>query len=135
MVKIIRSKNLEINTTYEPGIQIGFGIDNNTVENPQMVLGRTIMPPGARNHCHYHVNCNVGNYTIRGRRRIFFGPPHEQQELVVEPGDFLFIAKGEIHGAVNLSDTEPVEIIFCYNGVSSIEEAKTIDVEPPYQSV
>ena len=131
MAKIIRAKDLEVNKTYEPGTNIEFGINNMTVENPGMVMGHTIMPPGSYNHLHYHVNCNVGVYTIRGRRRIFVGPKHEQQEFIIEPGDFIFVPKGEIHGAQNLSETEPVELIFCYCGVSSVEEAKTISIEPP----
>ena len=132
MAKIIRSKDIKSsNKTYQPPYGNWYGICSETVDNPKMVMTRTIIPPGGRNRAHYHVNCNAGMYQVKGRRRIFIGPSHDRQEFMAGVGDFIFIPRGEIHGTMNLSDTEPVELITCYCGVSSPEEAQTIYVDPP----
>jgi len=133
MATIIRKEGLKENKTYEPPLVIGFGINNKTVEVPKMVMGHTVLPPGRRNRRHYHVNCNVGVYRIKGRARLLLGPGHEQEEFEVGPGDFVFIPAGEIHAAMNLSDKESTEVVFCYVGVNSIEEANTIFVELPLE--
>ena len=131
MVTVIRAKDVNRDKKFEPPYSIEFGICNDTVHDPKMVLGHTVSPPGARIQRHYHVNCDVGQYRIRGYDRMIVGPDHEKQAIDVGPGDFVFIPRGIIHGGLNLSDTEPGEVIFCYIGVGSIEESKTIKIEPP----
>jgi uncharacterized RmlC-like cupin family protein len=136
MAVIIRGKDLKYHDHYGklPG-NLQFGIYNETVENPNMVMGhtlRTLNPPGRRGRRHYHANCNVGMYRIKGHARYFIGPDHDMQEVDVGPGDFLFVPQGEIHGPMNISETEgPSELVFCYIGVNSPQEAVTIYVDPP----
>jgi mannose-6-phosphate isomerase-like protein (cupin superfamily) len=72
-------------------------------------------------------------YRIRGHVRMLIGPEYNMQEFEVGPGDFVFIPQGEIHSPMNLSETEPTELVTCYIGVSSKEEARTIFVEPPLE--
>lgn len=133
MATIIRAKDLKTDSKYEPPFGIAFGINNKTVEDPKMVIGYTVEPPGAHEQRHYHANCDAVNYGIKGCRRLFIGPDHEMQEFIVGPGDFVFVPKGEIHGAMNLSESDTAELVFCYTGVSSKEEARTIFVEPPWK--
>ena len=138
MAKIIRTKNIVVDEVFEPGLKIERGIHTGTVENPKMVMGHTIIPPGARNQRHYHVKCDAGMYILKGQLRMFFGPDHNQQEVTVEPGDFVFIPQGETHGLLNLSEKEAAEIIFCIGGSSEDlkhykEESQTIKVEPPWK--
>jgi uncharacterized RmlC-like cupin family protein len=132
MAVVIRGKDLKgIDKEGKPG-HIHYGIYDEKVENPKIVMGHTITPPGARrSRLHYHANCNVGQYVISGRRRESVGPDYDRKEYDLEAGDFIFIPQGEIHGSMNLSDTEPSEIIFVYTGVNNRHEAKTIYVEPP----
>jgi uncharacterized RmlC-like cupin family protein len=136
MATLIRGKDVKYYDHYKKSAgNLQFGIDNETVENPKMVMGHTFnpkCPPGWRGRRHYHANCNVGMYRIKGRGRYLIGPDYDMQEVDVGPGDFLFVPQGEIHGPVNLSDTEgPVELVFCYIGVNSPQEAVTIYVDPP----
>jgi len=133
MAKIIKTKALKEDKTYEPPLAIGFGIDHKTIEDPKMVMGYTFIPPGGRNQRHYHVKNPAGMYIIKGRMRAFIGPDHNKQEFIIEAGDFVYVPQGEIHGIYNLSETEPAELVFCYPGVSSKEEAQTIFVEPPWK--
>lgn len=131
MAVLIRGKDLKaIDKDGKPG-NIQYGICNENVQNPKIVMGYSVAAPGTRGRRHYHANCSVGIYQISGYKREFIGPDYAKQEIDLEPGDFLFIPQGEIHGYQNLSDTEKVELVFCYTGVSSRDEARTIYVDPP----
>jgi len=61
--------------------------------------------------------------------RFFFGPKHEEQILDTEEGDFIYTARGEIHNAVNLSDTESAEIISVYVGAADKDASGKMLVE------
>ena len=52
------------------------------------------------------------------------------EEVDVGPGDFIFIPKGEIHGSMNISDSEPSEMVACYIGVGSPDETGIVFVDP-----
>ncbi len=104
MAKIIKPADVEEDRVYEPPLVVGFGINSTTVEDPKLTMGLTVVPPGGRNQAHYHVKCAAGLFIKKGRFRVFIGPKHEQQEAIVEEGDFLYVDQGEIHGLVNLSD-------------------------------
>jgi quercetin dioxygenase-like cupin family protein len=138
MAKIIRLKDVE-GQVYEPPLTGRRGIDMkfskgmaDLKERPHFTMSRVFIPPGARNQRHYHVKCDAGMHVLKGRLRVFFGPSHNQQEDIVEAGDFIYIPQGEIHGLINLSDSETVELVSCYGGVASWEEAQTVFIEPPW---
>jgi uncharacterized RmlC-like cupin family protein len=131
VAKIIKREGLTPDMRYGPNnLRAAYGIDRTTVENPKMTMQYSVVPPKARNQRHYHVTCDAGMYILKGRLRLFFGPDPLQEEAVVEPGDFVFIPQGEIHGLENLSDTEPAELIATYGGAGSKEEAQVIFMEP-----
>ena len=130
MAKVIRGKDLENINDYEPPYGIWCGISNKTVDNPRIAMSHVIVPAGTRNGRHYHTNCNSAVYTIKGRRRMLFGPDDKMEEVEVGPGDFIFIPKGEIHGSINVSDTEPSEMVACYIGVNSPDETGIVFVDP-----
>jgi uncharacterized RmlC-like cupin family protein len=132
MARIIKRKNLGDDRVYQPPQVIGFGVNSDTVDNPKMTIGHAVLPPGGRSQRHYHTNCNAGGYVIRGRQWLFLGPDDDMQKVIMEAGDFYFVAKGEIHGGLNLSDTEPVEVVFVYEGAANKEEAGTVFVEHLY---
>ena len=131
MGKVIRGKNIVPDKGMEPSLVIESGIDSKTVPNVTMNMVRTIIPPGARNRRHYHVTTNAANYILKGRLRYSFGPDYEKEEVVVEAGDFVFIPRGEIHGLLNLSNTEAAEMVALYDSVGSREASQPIFVEPP----
>ncbi len=131
MAKIIKREALVPDMRYGPkNLRAAYGIDRPTVGSQKMTMQYSVIPPGARNQRHYHVACDAGMYIVRGRLRLFFGPDHDSQEAVAEAGDFVFIPQGEIHGLENLSAVEPVELIACYGGAGSKEEAQVIFMEP-----
>ena len=131
--KIIRWKDRMPDPNYEPPLKPGRGIWSESVENPNLTLSRVVIPPGARNQRHYHVNCDAGMHILKGRLKLFFGPDHEMEEAIVEEGDFAFVPAGVIHGLMNLSDTEEAVLIASYGGVGSKEEAGVVLIEPRWK--
>ena len=95
-----------------------------------MMMARVVIPPGGRNQRHYHVETDAGMHILKGRLKMFLGPDHEMREVVAEEGDFVFAPRGEIHGLMNLSNTEPAELVATYNSVGTLEEAQTVFLEP-----
>ena len=129
---VVRAKDIEFEGGYEVPLRGQDGICSRTVENPRQTVAHVIIPPGGRNQRHYHVNCDAAGYIIKGRVKMFFGPDHEMEELIAEGGDFFYYPQGVIHGLINLSDTEPVELVSTYSGIGGKEEAGTMFVEPPW---
>ena len=115
---------------YADPLITGFGINGETVDNPGMVMGSSIMPPGGWNRRHYHVNADVAMYKIKGHDKLLIGPDHQIEELDFKAGDFVFIPKGEIHGAINIDNEEGL-LVFCYPGINSHAEGIKVYVEPP----
>ena len=125
MATVVHLSDLMVNRSYEPPCNIWFGICNDTVPGgASMVMGYTRSASDMKNERHYHANCNVGQYKIKGNDRILAGPDGQIQELEYKQGDFLFIPKGEIHSAEGTGDSN--ELIFCYIGVGSLAEAGTV---------
>jgi uncharacterized RmlC-like cupin family protein len=115
---------------YANPLVTGFGISDHSVENPEMVMGKSVIPPKGRNYRHYHINGDLAMFKIKGRDKLLIGPDHEIEELDFVEGDFVYIPRGEIHGAYNTLD-EPGLLVFCYIGVNNIEELQKIYVEQP----
>jgi quercetin dioxygenase-like cupin family protein len=130
MASIIRAGDYTADTSYEPPLVIGFGIDSKTVERPPAAMGKTVVPPGGRNQAHYHVKCDACLFIISGSLRFHMGDPDGEREVwVANAGDFVHVPRGEIHGTENASDTEEAHLVFCYPGVPDKEAAETVFVE------
>jgi oxalate decarboxylase/phosphoglucose isomerase-like protein (cupin superfamily) len=130
MANIIRPDQYPADTSYEPPLVIGFGIDSHTVEHPPAAMGRTVVPPGGRNQAHFHARSDACIFVISGSLRFFIGDPRgEPAAHVAHAGDFVHVPRGEIHGTENVSDTEEAQLVFCYPGVPDKEAAETVFVE------
>ena len=133
-VKVIRAKDVFIDKKFEPPVEPLMGINSKTVGYPiKMTMAKSIVPPGGRNQRHYHVATDAGMYVLKGRFKFFLGPDHEMKEVIGEEGDFVFVPRGEIHGFMNLSQTEPAAVIATYDDVGMLEESQTIFVEPVWK--
>lgn len=111
----------------QPTLRSRIGIDKDTVKNPGLAMSIVTIAPGGGSERDYHINGAQCVYVISGRVRWFIGPYSE--EIDMEPGDFLYIPRGEIHGNKNLSDTEPVEELACHLGVNSFDEETKVPLE------
>lgn len=133
MAIVIKLEEMRTLYNFEPPIVAKVGIDNKLGKGATLMLAHPIIPPGGRNQRHYHVNTSAGQFLYKGHLRMFIGPDHEMKEIDVEEGDFVYVPRGEIHGLMNLSDTEPAELIATYCDVGSLEESGTIFVEPEWK--
>jgi len=127
--KIIHAKDLEVTEGFEPPIRGMRGVNSSTVEDPVMTVGHVWIPPGGKNQLHYHSNNDAGGYVLKGRIKMFFGPPHDQTEMIAEAGDFFYYPRGVPHGLENISD-ETAEMIPCYSGVGNTAASGTVFLEP-----
>ena len=130
-VKVIRGEELKYETGYEPPLRGKTGVCSKTVENPRVTQAHVIIPPGSSNQRHFHVRADAAMHLLKGRLKMFFGPDHDKEEVIVETGDFVFVPAGVIHGLLNPSNTDEAELVSSYGGVGSLEEAETIFIEPP----
>ena len=129
---VIRPSQIGTDTTYEPPLRIGFGINDETVAGANVTMGRTILVPGAKpNPTHYHTASNVSWYILYGKIRVWFSRSdgRDRKEVILEGGDFVFIPAGAIHVISNASETEEASLIFCYIGVGNTDAAKTVWIE------
>lgn len=130
MASVIRPGEYDSNELYEPPLTIGFGIDSSTVANPPAAMGKTVIPPGAKNQSHRHEASDACIHIISGKLRFLFGDPGTDRiEEIAQGGDFVHVPRGTAHGVENVSDTEPVHLVFCYPGVPDKEAAVTVMLE------
>jgi len=100
------------------------GISGQTVGARGLSMHIVVIPPGARADPHLHVGYETGIYVLEGRVRTRWGAALEN-EVISEPGDFLFVPPGVPHEAINLSDTEPARAVVARN-----DPAEQDKVEP-----
>ena len=131
MANVIRAREIETDTTYEEGLAIDFGVSDASVGSKRLTMGHTIIPPGNRNRWHYHGACEAAMYIARGRVRVLWQEDGVVRHADLGPGSFFYVAPFDRHTQENLSDTEPVEMIFAYAGVANKEAAETVFVPDP----
>ena len=128
MAKVLSVKNLPVDQKYEPGFNLTFGITDDTTGIETATLVRTNFPPDTVSKPHYHENGDLMWYHMSGPKAIW-NIGKEKIEHVTEPGDFIFIPRGEIHNTVNNSKTESVEGIGGYGGCANPYKSGKIYVE------
>ncbi len=129
MAKFIHYNEVPRALKYEKGLKIDFGVNDGTCGAKRLTMGHTVIPAGSRNQRHYHANAEACFYIIKGRLKILIGDGKDYYEQEVSPGTFCYAAQGDIHGLINLSDTEDAELVFAYGGVPNKEAAGTTFVE------
>lgn len=100
------------------------GISGSTVGARGLSMHIVVIPPGARAEPHVHVGYETGIFVLEGRVLTRWGAALEN-EVVSEPGDFLFVPPGVPHEAINLSTTQPARAVVARN-----DPAEQDKVEP-----
>ena len=126
---IVDSTKVGQDIKYEPPLVIAWGADSKTVGSKTITMGRTRVPPGARNQRHTH-QIEAVFYVAKGAIRVFLG--EEREEHIVPQGCFVYAPVGFIHGLENMSQTEEAEVIFAYGNCPNREAAGTVYVEEPW---
>jgi quercetin dioxygenase-like cupin family protein len=99
-------------------MQVQFLIDERSAGSAQLVVGRTVLPPGARHERHRHLHANEFLVVMSGSGEIY---TDEGVERAGE-GDVVFTPAGHWHGFNNTSDDE-VLLIWGWQGAGSLDAA------------
>ena len=99
-------------------MQVQFLIDERKAGSRSLVVGRTVLPPGARHDRHRHPNCNEFLVVMSGRGEVYTDEGTEPSEV----GDVLFTPAGHWHGFNNTSDDD-VLLIWGWEGAGSLAAA------------
>jgi uncharacterized RmlC-like cupin family protein len=117
MATKVSSKDIPTELKYEPGFELNNGITDETTDTKIGTMGLTHFPPKSKSRRHIHENADLAWYCLSGKTIWLIG--EEEKGVITEPGDFIFIPRGEMHSNVNPSDTETVEGVGCYFGCPS----------------
>ena len=99
-------------------MQVQFLIDERGAGSETLVVGRTVLPPGARHERHRHPNCNEFLVVMSGSGEIYTDGGTEPSRA----GDVVFTPAGHWHGFNNTS-AEDVLLIWGWEGAGSLEAA------------
>jgi quercetin dioxygenase-like cupin family protein len=99
-------------------MQVQFLIDARAAGSEQLVVGRTVLKPGARHEKHAHPNCDEFLVGRAGSGEIYTDTGREPSHA----GDVVFTPRGHFHGFDNTGD-EDVLLIWGWSGAGSLEAA------------
>lgn len=105
------------------------GISGRTVGSQGLSMHIVVIPPGARADPHLHVGYETGIYVLEGRVLTRWGERLEN-EMVSEPGDFLYVPPGVPHEAINLSETEPARAVVARNDAAEQDKVEPYVASP-----
>lgn len=101
-------------------MQVQFLIDRATAGADQLVVGRTVFPPGqSRHERHRHHSAEEFVFVLRGEGVVWNG----DEEVPVRAGDLVFHPRNGWHGFRNTSTTEPCEVLWAWAGAATKDEA------------
>ena len=96
-------------------MQVQFAVGDRT-GSQRLLLGRTVLPPGARHDRHRHANCDEFLFVVRGRGVVYT----DAEDEPAAEGDVIFTPKGGAHGFHNTSDHD-VELLWGWSGAGSLD--------------
>jgi quercetin dioxygenase-like cupin family protein len=99
-------------------MQVQFLIDEKTAKSDKLVLGWTVLPPGARHERHRHFQAEEFLLVLKGSGEIYTDEGNEP----AEEGDVVFTQRGHWHGFNNTS-AEEVVLVWGWSGAGSLESA------------
>ena len=99
-------------------MQVQFLIDQKTANSDMLVLGWTVLPPGARHDRHRHFHADEFLLVLEGQGLIYT----DEGEEPAGKGDVVFTRRGHWHGFNNTSNEEVV-LIWGWSGAGSLEAA------------
>ena len=88
------------------------------ISSPQLLVGRTVLTPGARHERHAHPNCDEFLLVMSGAGEIYTNDGREPSRA----GDVIFTPRNNWHGFDNTGD-EDVLLIWGWSGAGSLEAA------------
>jgi quercetin dioxygenase-like cupin family protein len=98
-------------------MQVQFLIDRRVAGAENLVVGRTVLPPGARHDRHLHENCDEFLVVLSGAGEVYTNTGREPSAA----GDVVFTPRGNWHGFDN-TGTEDVVLFWGWSGAGALDE-------------
>ena len=102
------------------GVVGGAEISQATAGAHNLYMALFRVPAGAQSRPHYHANCESAVYMTSGSLLVKWGD-HLEHEVVLEPGDLVYVPPRETHVLENLSQSDPAEYVVARD--SPLEDA------------
>ena len=102
------------------------GVSEKTTGAHGISMNLIVIPPGGAAEPHVHRGYETAIYVLEGRVETHYGPGLRER-IIVEAGDFLYIAADVPHQPVNLSATQPVKAIVARNDANEQEHVFPYD--------
>lgn len=99
-------------------MQVQFLIDKKTANSERMLVGWTVLPPGASHERHSHPNVDEFWIVLKGKGVMYTDDGEEPSG----EGDVVFTPAGYWHGFKNTSDQDVV-LVWGWSGAGSLEDA------------
>ena len=99
-------------------MHVQFLIDAAGAGSDNLVVGRTVLPAGARHERHLHPHADEFLVVLRGSGEIYT----DEGEEPAREGDVVFTPRGHWHGFNNTSDEE-VLLFWGWSGAGSLKAA------------
>ena len=99
------------------GVVGGSEVSAASVGATGIFMGVFRVEPGGRSRPHFHDACESACYMLSGRMLIRWGERLEEQ-VVLEPGDLLYVPPHETHVLENRSEDEAAEYVVARNRAS-----------------
>jgi 2-keto-4-pentenoate hydratase/quercetin dioxygenase-like cupin family protein len=97
-------------------MQVQFLIDERNAGANNLVVGRTVLPPGARHERHLHPSCDEFLVVLSGHGEVYTNTGREPSRA----GDVIYTPRGNWHGFDNTSE-EDVVLLWGWSGGGSLE--------------
>ena len=109
-VKIVSSRQLDLNTPQTPGMTRAAAINRAMAGANKLWAGTVHIHPGAKTAPHHHGQLESIIYVTSGKARMRWG---EELEFIAEagPGDFIFVPPFVPHQEINANPTEPLTCV------------------------
>ncbi|HKX75235.1 MAG TPA: cupin domain-containing protein [Acidimicrobiia bacterium] len=99
-------------------MKVQFLIDTLSAGSDQLLVGWTVLPPGARHERHRHPHADEFFIVLSGQGVIYT----DGEDEPATTGDVIFTRRGNWHGFNNTGD-EDVTLVWGWSGAGSLEAA------------
>jgi mannose-6-phosphate isomerase-like protein (cupin superfamily) len=106
-------------------MQVQFLINAQNAGSDKLLVGWTVLPPGAQHDRHRHFHCDEFWIVVKGRGVMYLEDGTEKPSC---EGDVVYTPRGHWHGFKNTSD-EDVVLVWGWSGAGSLEAAGCESIE------
>lgn len=99
-------------------MKVQFLIDNLKAESDDLLLGWTVLPPGARHDRHRHPRADEFFIVLAGAGLVYT----DEEDQPAREGDVVFTRRGHWHGFNNTGDVD-VTLVWGWSGAGSLDAA------------